>query len=116
MRLAAGKRGGILTELQISQADVHQGFQLLSNLRNIFEDLQSFLDGHIQQVRDGIAFVTHRKSFGIVAAAATDLTGDIDIGEEIHLNSPQAATLAGFTATALYIEAEAPRAVAAFAR
>src|ERR1043166_2146514 len=54
--------------------------------------------------------------FGIVAAAAADFAGDVNIRKKIHFDAAQASALAGFAASALYVEAEAAGFVAALAR
>src|SRR5260221_5346390 len=63
-----------------------------------------------------MAFEAHGKGFGIVAAAAADFAGDVNIGKKIHFDAAQAIALAGFAAAAFYVEAEAAGAVAALAR
>jgi hypothetical protein len=42
-----------------------------------------------------------------------DVAGDIDIGQEVHLDLDDAIALAGLAAAALDVEGEAPRLVAA---
>src|SRR5260221_9900855 len=63
-----------------------------------------------------MAFEAHGKGFGIVAAAAADFAGDVNIGKKIHFDAAQAIALAGFAAAAFDVEAEAAGTVAALAR
>ncbi len=116
LRFAAGKRGGGLAELDVAEADVDQGAELLLDLRNIFENRQRVFDGHFEQIGDGIAFVAHCKRLRVVAAAAADVAGDVNVRQKIHFDAAQAVALAGFAAAALHVEAEAAGLVAAFAR
>ena len=89
--------------------------QLLLDLRDIFEHGQRVFDGHFEQIGNGIAFVAHGERFGVVAAAATDFAGDVNIGKKIHFDAAQTVALTGFAATSFDIEAEAAGAIAAFA-
>src|SRR5947209_12401527 len=63
-----------------------------------------------------MAFEADGQRFGIVAASAADLARDVNIRKKIHFDAAQTIALAGFAAAAFYVEAEAARAVAAFAR
>src|SRR4029077_14620033 len=69
----------------------------------------------IQDVGNGMALEAHGQRFGIVAAAAADLAGDVHIEKKIHFDAAQAVALAGFAAPALDVEAEAAGTVAALA-
>src|SRR5712692_4305312 len=113
---AAGKRGGGLAELDVAEADFDESGELLLNLRNLVEQLQGFGGRKIQDVRNGMAFETHGERFGIVAAAAADFAGDVNIGQKIHFDAAQAIALAGLAASAFHVEAEAAGTVAALAR
>src|SRR5690606_2981208 len=46
------------------------------------------------------------------ALALADVAGDIDVGQEVHLDLDQAVALAGLAAAALDVEAEPARAIA----
>src|SRR5690348_848079 len=60
-----------------------------------------------------MALVANRQSFGIVAAAAADFAGDVNVRKKIHLDAAEAVALAGFATAAFDVEAEAARTVAA---
>src|SRR5678815_541357 len=49
-------------------------------------------------------------------SAATHVAGNVDVGEEVHLDLGHAVALARLAAPALDVEREAPRVVAAGAR
>jgi hypothetical protein len=114
--LAAGERGGGLAEVDVSQADVVEGLQLGLDLRDVLEGCQRLLHGGVEQVGDGVPLVLHLQGLVVVAAAAADVAGDVDIGQEIHFDALEAVALAGLAAAAFDVEAEAPGLVAAFAR
>src|SRR5437764_936415 len=63
-----------------------------------------------------MALVADGERFGVVALAATDVALDPDVGQEVHLDLLLAVALAGFTAAAWLVEAEAPGLVAAHLR
>ena len=49
----------------------------------------------------------------VVALALADVAGDVDVGQEVHLDLDDAVALAGLAAAALDVEGEAPGLVAA---
>src|SRR5467141_147557 len=63
-----------------------------------------------------MVLVADSERFGIVSAAAAHFAHHVDIGKKIHFDAAEAIPLAGFAAAAVYVEAEAAGAVAAFAR
>src|SRR6266567_5442682 len=113
---AAGKRGGGLAERDVAEADFDECRKFLLNLRNVFEKFQRVGGRQIQDITNGMAFVTHGERFRIVAAAAAHFTHHVNVGKKIHFDAAEAVSLAGFAAAAFYVEAEAPGAVAALAR
>src|SRR5690349_12531159 len=62
-----------------------------------------------------MALETHGQRFGIVAAAAANFAGDINVRKKVHFDAAQAVALAGFAAAAFDVEAETARAIAALA-
>src|SRR5205085_5667570 len=50
LRFAARKGGRRLSQMHVSQADVEQGLQLGTNLRQVLHKGQRVLDGGVQQV------------------------------------------------------------------
>src|SRR5580693_2677970 len=113
---AAGESGGGLAERDVAEADLDECGQLLLNLRNIFQKLQSVGRRKVQDIADGVAFVAYGQRFGVIALAAADFAHDVNIGQEIHFDAAEAIALAGFAAAAFDVEAEAAGTVAAFAR
>ena len=55
----------------------------------------------------------HLQRFAVVALALADVAGDVDVGQEVHLDLDDAVALAGLAAAALDVEGEAAGLVAA---
>src|SRR5690606_5697872 len=62
---------------------------------------------------DGEALELHLERLAVVALAVAFLAGDVDIGQEVHLDLDQSVALARLAAAALDVEAEAAGLVAA---
>jgi hypothetical protein len=69
---------------------------------------RGFLDRHVEHVGDRLALEQHFESFAVVALALADVAGDVDVGQEVHLDLDDAVALAGLAAAALDVEREAP--------
>jgi hypothetical protein len=65
-----------------------------------------FFDRHVEHIGNGLALELDFQRFPIVALALADVAGDIDIGQEVHLDLDDAVALAGFAAAALDVERE----------
>jgi hypothetical protein len=77
------------------------------------EEADAFLDGHVEHVGDRLLAEVDLERLAIVALALADVAGDVDVGQEVHLDLDDAVALAGLAAAALDVEREAPRTVAA---
>ena len=99
--------------MNIAKPHLAQHRQFFANGGNGGEEFLGFFHGHVEHVGDGFAAEFHIQSFAIIALALAGIAGDIDIGQEVHLNLDDAIALAGFAAPALHIEAEAAWLVAA---
>ena len=75
--------------------------------------LFGLLDGHVEDVGDRLALELHLQRLAIVALALADVAGDVDVGQEVHLDLDDAVALAGLAAAALDVEGEAAGLVAA---
>ena len=113
---STGQGSGVLPERHIGQADVHQGRQLTVEHGHGIEEVKRLLDRHAQHLVDVPPLVADIQCLPPVAPALAHITGYIDVGQEMHLHLDQAVTLAGLTASALDIEAEASGLVAARTR
>src|SRR3984957_9801191 len=116
LRFAARESSGRLSEMYVAEPHVEQRAQLGVDLRDVFENGDSVFHRGRQQIGDRKTLVLHLQRFTVVAAAMAYVAGDVDVREEIHLDALEPIALAGFAASALLVEAEAARFVAAFAR
>ena len=104
---AAGERRGALTQADIAQTYILKCFQFSVDFRDMFKKFAGFIHRHFQNIGDAFAFECCFQCFPVVASALADFTGDINIGEKMHLDLDDAVALTGFTAAALHIKAEA---------
>ena len=74
---------------------------------------EGFFDGHVEDVGDGVAVELDVEGLLVVTASVADFAGDVDVGEEVHLDAALAVALAGLAAAAVDVEGEAARLVAA---
>src|SRR5262249_6241658 len=98
LRFAAGKRSRGLAQMDVAQPDVVERFQLGGDLRNVFQDGGRLLHSRFQHIGDGAVLVLHLERLPVVAPAAANVAGDVDIGKEIHLDAFEPVALAGFAA------------------
>ena len=70
------------------------------------EELSRFRNRHVQYFGNVLTLVQDLECLAIVACAITDFTRNIHIRQEVHFNLDGAIALAGFTATALNVEAK----------
>ncbi|BAC18317.1 conserved hypothetical protein [Corynebacterium efficiens YS-314] len=110
--LTTGQRGRGLAETDISQSHINQGGKVAVDGLDRFEELRRLGDRHVEDLGDVLAFVVHLEGFTVVAFALADLTRDVHIGQEVHLDLQGAITLAGLAPATLDVEGEASRLVA----
>src|ERR1035437_4635311 len=114
LRLAAGESGRALPQMDVAQAHVHQGLQLLAHLRHVGQHGERVFDGQLQNVGDGVAEKLYGQRLLVVAAAVADFALHVDVGHEIHFDAALPIALASLAAATAHIEAEAAGLVAAF--
>ena len=107
------ERRRLLADLDVAEADPHQHRHLVADRRDRLEELLGVLDRHVEHVGDALALELHLQRLAVVALAVADVAGDVDVGQEVHLDLDQAVALAGLAAAALDVEAEAAGLVAA---
>ena len=113
LRLATGKSGRWLSQLEIVETDVVQRLQQFVNLRDVFEMLERFLDVHVEDFGDVLSFETNFQRLVMKTLSVAHRTGHPDVGQEVHFELVGTVTFAGFAAAATHVEAESPRLVAA---
>ncbi|EAT07204.1 hypothetical protein SKA58_11960 [Sphingomonas sp. SKA58] len=111
--LAAREGRRLLADLDIAKADFGEHRHLVADGGDGLEEFDRILDRHVEHVGDRLALEFHLQRLAIVARAVAHVAGDIDVGEEVHLDLEHAVALAGFAAAALDVEAEAAGLVAA---
>ena len=79
----------------------------------MLEKIERVSDRQVQDVRDGLSFISHLERFTIVPPSFADLAGHVHIGQEVHLDFHEPVALTGFAPPALHIEREPPRTVPA---
>jgi hypothetical protein len=80
------------------------------------KELAGLLDGHVQNVGDGLALVGSAQGLGVVAAALADLARHVDVGEEVHLYPDLTVAPARLAAATLHVEGEPAGLVAPYLR
>src|SRR4028119_74496 len=78
------------------------------------EEAARLLDGHVEDVGDGLALVRGAEGLVVVAAALAHLAWDVDIREEVHLYPDLAVAPARLAPAALHVEREAAGLVAPY--
>jgi hypothetical protein len=73
------------------------------------EELDALLDRHVEHVGDRLALELDLQRLAVVALALADVAGDVDVGQEVHLDLDDAVALAGLAAPALDVEREPAR-------
>ena len=106
--LTAGERGGRLAQAHVPQPHLDQGVEMAGDDGGGGEELGRLMDGHVQDVGDRLVLVTDLQGLPVVAGAVADLAGDVDVGQEVHLDLERAVALAGLAAPTLDVEGEAP--------
>src|SRR6266404_4078632 len=101
--------------MDVSEADVDQGLQLLFDLRDVLQNLQHVRHGRFQQVGDGVAVVVHRQCFVVVAASAADFALHVNVGQEVHFDAALTFALTSLAASAGDVERETSGFVSALA-
>src|SRR5438270_40153 len=115
LRLAARERRRRLAEPHIAQSDVDQRLQLSGDRRNRGEEARRLAHGQLQYFVDVAALVAHLQRLAVVALAVAHVAGDVEVGQEMHLDLGDAVALAGLATAALDVEGEAPGVIPALA-
>ena len=113
LRLATRQRRGLLADLDIPKAHLHQRIHLFTNAWHRLEKALRVFDRHIKNIGNAFVLELYFQSLAVIARAFARLTGNIDIGQEMHLDLDQTIALAGLAAAALDVEAEPTRLISA---
>src|SRR4051812_45024447 len=99
--------------MDVAQANIVERLQLLANPRLVLEELQRVRNGQVEHIGNRLAAEVHLEGLTIVPLALADLAGDEHVGQEVHLDLHKTVALTGFAPSALHVEGESPRSVAA---
>ena len=99
--------------MDVGEADAIERLHLLADGGDGGEEILRLLDGHVEDVGDRLLLELHLQRLAIVALALADVAGDVDVGQEVHLDLDDAVALAGLAAAALDVEREAAGLIAA---
>ena len=113
LRLTTRKRGGGLAQFHVTEADFQKGAQDAGDGRHVLEDVDCFLDAHLEDVGNGLAPELHFQGLAVEPLALADFARHEDVGQELHLDALDAVALARLATATLHIEGEPPGLVAA---
>ena len=113
LRLAAGELGGGLAQPDVAEPDILQGAEAADDAGLVGKELGGIVDGHLQDVGDRLAAELHLQRLAGVATSLADVAGDVDVGQEVHLDLDHPVARAGLAPPAGDVEGEATRLVAA---
>src|SRR5690606_450355 len=115
LRLPARERGRRLADAGVAEADVFHQLELALGRGDVLEELELLVHRHVEHVGDRLAADLHLEGLAVVPLTLADLAGDVDVGQEVHLDLDRAVALARLAAAALDVEREAAGLVAALA-
>ena len=88
----------------------------MEDVGDILKELDGLVDGHVKHIGDTLTLVSHFEGLAVIAFAMTDLTGYLNVGQEVHLDGLVAIAATCLATASLYIEGEASWLVAAYLR
>ena len=112
LSLAAREGGRGLSDLDISKTDVVNGLQLILYPRNSVKEAKGFLYRHLKDICDILSLVFDLKRVAVISVSVADVTGNVNVGQEVHLYLLDAISLARLTATALDVKGKSSRLIA----
>ncbi len=113
LRFTARRRGRLLADMDVAEADALQCLERLPHAGHSLEEVGGFIDRRIEDVGNALALEQDLQGLAIVALTLAGVAGDIDVRQEVHLDLDQAVALAGLAAAALDVERKAARLLAA---
>ena len=106
LTLTTGEGSGGLAELDVTQTYFLERFDLTENIRLRLKELDSLVDGHIENIADGFSLEPDFKSLPIIPCATTDITRNKDVRHKMHAKGFVAVTGTLFTASTFGVEGE----------
>ena len=90
--------------MDVVEADLFQQFHFVADVRHGFKKVGGFLHGHVQHIGNGLALEMDFQGFAVITLALAHIAGDVDVGQEVHLDFNQAVAGASFATPALDVE------------
>ena len=102
LRFAAGKTGCFLTQGQITKTKILENLQSWRNRLHIRTECKGMVNVHIHQLREGFSFTcfvcdADFLCLHAIAAAMTLRTGNIHIGQKLHIQGNLSGAIAHLT-------------------
>src|SRR5260221_10574843 len=110
---AAGECRRLLADMDVVEADAMQRLKGLAHAGDRLEKFSGFFHRHVEHVGDRLALEQNFQRLAVVALALADVAGDVDVGQEVHLDLDDAVALAGLAAAALDVEGKPAGLIAA---
>ena len=101
-----------LPKRDITKPHVIERLQTRVNFWHVFEEFKCFFHLHFQNISYIFTLIFYLKRFLVISFPATNITFNINIREEIHLNFNKPITRAFFTPSAFNIKAKSARFIA----
>ena len=93
-----------MSNFDISKSYLKECSELALDLRKPLEEVHTLLYGHLEHVVYALALVFYLKGISVVSLSATDVTLDVNVGQEVHLYTFYAIALARLTSSASDVE------------
>ena len=113
LSLATGQGRCGLAHAHVAEAYVDECLKVARDRRNRGEELERLLDRHVEDLGDRLALVVNLERLPVVTSPVALLARDVDVREEVHLNTQGAITGTRLAPTTLDVEREASLEVAA---
>src|SRR5665647_2453529 len=104
LELAAGESGRRLAELEVAEADLDEGIELLRDLRPAGEKEAGFGDAQAEDLVDILAVPADVEDLLFEALALAGVADEADVRKELHLDDLDPGPLAVFAAAAGRVE------------
>ena len=106
--LTAGERAAVLSQMDIAESDVLEGFQAVHDgfLIVFAEELNGLGNGHLQDVVDVLLMEAHVEYLSFESLAVAGFTGEREVGHELHFHGDDTGTLTFLTTATVGVEGE----------
>src|SRR5215217_1586261 len=109
LRFTARQGIGRLPKVDIAQAYIDKGLQLVQDLRFVLKEGNGFVYGHVQDVCDVFILIRYVEYLLLESSSSAGFAGQIYVCHKLHFYFNFSFSLADVTAPALYIACEGSR-------